>query len=325
MAFAAFADARSTSRWSRSASAAPGTPPTSPTRRSPSSRRSGWTTPRFLGSTIEQIAGEKAGIIKPGSYGVLAQQPVEAAEVLLRRSVEVDALVAREGLEFGVASAHVAVGGQLLYAARSGRGVRRPVPAAARRPPGAQRRLRARRGRGVPRRRARRARPLDLDLVRAAFAGGDLAGAARGRSAARPPCVLDAAHNPAGARATAEALARSLGFTRLVGVVAAMADKDVARHARGVRAGAGRGRGHPGVVHRSMPADELAAVAVEVFGDDRVEVGAAAGRRPRRRDRAGRGGGRPRRGRRPGHRLDRHRGARPAPCSARSRGVPGAP
>ena len=33
-------------------------------------------------------------------------------EVLLRRSVEVDALVAREGLEFGVLEHHVAVGGQ---------------------------------------------------------------------------------------------------------------------------------------------------------------------------------------------------------------------
>ena len=37
---------------------------------------------------------------------MLAQQPVEAAEVLLRRSVEVDAIVAREGLEFGVMAAH---------------------------------------------------------------------------------------------------------------------------------------------------------------------------------------------------------------------------
>ena len=31
---------------------------------------------RWLGSTVEQIAGEKAGIIKPGSFAVLAQQEV---------------------------------------------------------------------------------------------------------------------------------------------------------------------------------------------------------------------------------------------------------
>ena len=47
--------------------------------------RSAWTTRRYLGDTLEEIAGEKAGIIKAGAVGVLAQQPLEAAEVLLRR------------------------------------------------------------------------------------------------------------------------------------------------------------------------------------------------------------------------------------------------
>ena len=31
---------------------------------------------RLLGNTIEEIAGEKAGIIKPGAVAVLAQQPL---------------------------------------------------------------------------------------------------------------------------------------------------------------------------------------------------------------------------------------------------------
>src|ERR1700689_1805866 len=39
---------------------------------------------RLLGSTVEEIAGEKAGIIKPGAVAVLAQQQLPAAEVLLR-------------------------------------------------------------------------------------------------------------------------------------------------------------------------------------------------------------------------------------------------
>src|SRR5215469_5488582 len=39
---------------------------------------------RLLGSTVEEIAAEKAGIIKPGAVAVLAQQPLGAAEVLLR-------------------------------------------------------------------------------------------------------------------------------------------------------------------------------------------------------------------------------------------------
>ena len=48
---------------------------------------------RYLGTTVEEIAAEKAGIIKPGAVAVLAQQPLAAAEVLLRRAVEVGASV----------------------------------------------------------------------------------------------------------------------------------------------------------------------------------------------------------------------------------------
>src|SRR6201995_5713082 len=69
---------------------------------------------RLLGSTVEEIAAEKAGIIKPGATPVLAQQPLAAAEVLLRHSVEDGATVAREGAEFGGLSREQAVGGQQL-------------------------------------------------------------------------------------------------------------------------------------------------------------------------------------------------------------------
>ena len=68
----------------------------------------------YLGSTVEEIAGEKAGIIKPGTVAVLAEQPVEAAEVLARRSVEVGARVVREGVDYGVLARSLAVGGQQL-------------------------------------------------------------------------------------------------------------------------------------------------------------------------------------------------------------------
>jgi folylpolyglutamate synthase/dihydropteroate synthase len=67
---------------------------------------------RYLGDTVEEIATDKAGIIKPGAIAVLAQQPPGAAEVLLRRVAEVGASVAREGLEFGVLHRDLAVGGQ---------------------------------------------------------------------------------------------------------------------------------------------------------------------------------------------------------------------
>ena len=67
---------------------------------------------RYLGETVEQIAADKAGIIKPGAIAVIAQQPPAAAEVLLRRAADVGATVAREGLEFGVLSRELAIGGQ---------------------------------------------------------------------------------------------------------------------------------------------------------------------------------------------------------------------
>ena len=69
---------------------------------------------RWLGSTIEEIATTKAGIIKPGAIAVMGQQLPAAAEAILRRVADVGATVAREGMEFGVLSRELAVGGQRL-------------------------------------------------------------------------------------------------------------------------------------------------------------------------------------------------------------------
>src|SRR3954463_6224009 len=68
----------------------------------------------YLGDTPADIAVEKAGIIKPGSVAVLAQQSPEVAEILLERAAEVGAQVVREGVEFGVVSRVPAVGGQVV-------------------------------------------------------------------------------------------------------------------------------------------------------------------------------------------------------------------
>ncbi len=225
----------------------------------------------FLGSTIEEIAAEKAGIIKPGSYGVLAQQPVEAAEVLLRRSVEVDAVVAREGLEFGVLSRTLAVGGQVLTLrglAGEYADVFLPLAGAhqAHNAACALAAVEAFLG-GAHEARGQ----LDLDLVRSSFAGVSSPG--RLEVVRRSPTVLlDAAHNPAGAAATAEAVGESFGFTRLVGVFAAMADKDARGMLEAFEPVLAEVVVSQNTAARAMPADELAAVAVEVFGADRVDV-----------------------------------------------------
>src|SRR6478735_2107145 len=58
---------------------------------------------KYLGDDAVTIAAEKAGIIKPGSFVVLAEQTPEVAAVLLAKATEVGATIAREGIEFGVA------------------------------------------------------------------------------------------------------------------------------------------------------------------------------------------------------------------------------
>ncbi len=69
---------------------------------------------QYLGTTVAEIAADKAGIIKPGSVAVLGRQPAGAAAALLRRVAAVGATVAREGLEFAVLRRELALGGQQL-------------------------------------------------------------------------------------------------------------------------------------------------------------------------------------------------------------------
>jgi dihydrofolate synthase/folylpolyglutamate synthase len=221
---------------------------------------------RYLGGSPDVIAIEKAGIIKPGATVVLAEQLPGPAEVLLRRCAEVDATPLREGLEFEVASRVAAVGGQMLtLQGLRGRydevflplyGVHQAQNAAV-----ALAAVEAFVG----------DRPLDAELVRDAFARATSPG--RLEIIRRSPMILlDAAHNPHGAEAVAAALEDSFAFSPLIGVVGVMADKD----AEGVLAAL-----EPHLAHvvctqsstaRAMPAAELAAVAREVFGDDRVSV-----------------------------------------------------
>ncbi|NHC12710.1 bifunctional folylpolyglutamate synthase/dihydrofolate synthase [Motilibacter sp. E257] len=223
---------------------------------------------RFLGSTAPEIAAEKSGIIKPGAVAVLAQQEVEVAEVLLRRATEAGATVAREGLEFGVLSRTQAVGGQLISLRGLGgdyEDVFLPLFGAhqAQNAVVALAAVEAFFGGGAD--------TVDIDVVRSAFAGVRSPG--RLEVVRRSPTILvDAAHNPAGALATAAAIPDAFSFTHLVGVVAAMADKDV----RGILEAFEPVLAEVVVTEartpRAMPVDELARLAVEVFGADRVEV-----------------------------------------------------
>ncbi|MER8155358.1 folylpolyglutamate synthase/dihydrofolate synthase family protein [Streptomyces sp. NPDC094472] len=224
-----------------------------------------------LGTTPEQIATEKAGIVKQDATVVLAQQPVEAASVVLKRAVEVDATVAREGMEFGVLSREVAVGGQLLTLRGLGGeypDVFLPLHGAHQAHNAAMALAAVEAFFGVG---SQHARTLDIDTIRSAFASVTSPG--RMEVVRRSPTVvLDAAHNPAGARAAAEAVTESFDFSRLVGVVGASADKDVRGLLEAFEPIFAEVVVTRNSSHRAMDPDELAAIAVEVFGSDRVQV-----------------------------------------------------
>lgn len=224
-----------------------------------------------LGGTSGEIAVEKSGIIKPGSTVVLAQQPVDAAQVMLKKATEVAATVAREGMEFGVLAREIAVGGQLmtlrglggeyeqvflpLYGAHQAHNAAVALAA-----------VEAFFGIG-----AEQSGRLDMDTVRAAFATVSSPG--RLEVVRRSPTVvLDAAHNPAGARAAAEGLTESFGFSRLIGVVGSSEGKDVRGVLEALEPICQELVVTQNSSHRAMDVDELAGIAVEVFGNDRVQV-----------------------------------------------------
>ncbi|MFE1962717.1 bifunctional folylpolyglutamate synthase/dihydrofolate synthase [Streptomyces sp. NPDC059479] len=224
-----------------------------------------------LGKTPGEIAVEKAGIIKQGATVILAQQPVDAAQVMLKKSVDVDATVAREGMEFGVVAREVAVGGQLLTLRGLGgeyEQVFLPLYGAHQAHNAAVALAAVEAFFGIG---AQHARPLDMDTVRKAFASvfspGRLEVVRRS-----PTVVLDAAHNPAGARAAADGITESFGFSRLIGVVGASDGKDVRGVLEALEPICAELVVTQNSSYRAMDADELAAVAVEVFGDDRVQV-----------------------------------------------------
>ena len=223
----------------------------------------------WLGDTIEKIAGEKAGIIKPGATLITSMQPVEAATVLAARAAEVGATVAREGFEFGLVSRRQAVGGQLLSLQGLG-GVYEDIflnlqgPHQASNAATALAAVEAFLGGGTN-------GQLDIDAVREGFATADSPG--RLEVVRRNPTVLlDGAHNPAGAHALATAIVDGFDFTRLVGVLGVLADKDVRGVLEAMEPVLSAIVVTQNASPRAMPAEELGELADEIFGRDRVEV-----------------------------------------------------
>ncbi|WP_036505966.1 bifunctional folylpolyglutamate synthase/dihydrofolate synthase [Nocardioides sp. URHA0020] len=221
---------------------------------------------RYLGDNPAQIAVEKAGIIKPGSVVVLADQTPEVAAVLAERIAEVGATAVREGIDFGVATRTPAVGGQMLTL----RGLRAQYDDVFLPLYGAHQAQNAVVALAAVESFVGDA-PLDADVVRAAFA--QVTSPGRLEIVRRSPTVvLDAAHNPHGAEALGAALEDSFTFNPLIGVVGVMADKDQEQLLVALEPHLAHVVCTQSSTDRALPADQLAVIAREVFGEDRVSV-----------------------------------------------------
>ena len=218
----------------------------------------------YLGSTITEIAATKAGIIKEQGFIVLAQQTPEAAVELLRRAAEVSADVAREGLEYSIDSRAIAVGGQLI----SITGLRGhyddiflPLHGKHQASNAAAALIAVEAFFGE--------QDLDIDAVRAGFANVTSPG--RCEVIHRDPTIiLDAAHNPHGAKAIAETMQSEFTFDEVTGIVALMADKDALGILQALEPVMNLIIVTTNSSERSMKVADLNKLATQVFGADRV-------------------------------------------------------
>src|SRR5215213_4527513 len=220
---------------------------------------------RYLGDRPEVVAVEKAGIIKPGSRVVTSDQTPEVMAVLADRAREVGATLLREGVDFGLVSRVPGDGGQVVTL----RGLQNEyadlfLPLhGAHQAQNAAVALAAAEALGD-------SAPAD-EVVRQAFADatspGRLEVIRRG-----PTILLDAAHNPHGAAAAVEAIRDSFTFDPLVGVLAVMADKDVEGLLSELEPVLTEVVCTQNSTPRAMPAEALAEVAADIFGEHRVRV-----------------------------------------------------
>ena len=234
----------------------------------------------YLGETLTEIAGEKAGIIKarPESddfaepqenIAIIAEQDQEAMEVVLQRTVDVDAGVARAGSEFAAVESRIAVGGQQVNIQGLG-GMYEDIfiplhgEHQARNAAVALAAVEAFFG-------ASSGHPLDIANVRNSFAQTISPGRLE-RVRTSPTTFIDAAHNPHGAIALGKALDRDFDFARLIGVVGVLGDKDELGILQALEPFLSEVVITQNTSPRALDAYELAETARDVFGEERVYV-----------------------------------------------------
>lgn len=218
---------------------------------------------RFLGSTREEIATEKLGIVKEGATLVCASQHDDVIPLVAARVKEQRARLIVEGRDFGLEDHTPAVGGQMI-AVTTPAGRYEDVPLAL---------LGSHQGRNAA---------LALAATEALFGGGALdaelvehalmAVTSPGRLdvvRTSPTVIADGGHNPAGVKATIEAVKETFGG-RIGLVFGAMSDKNIddmlGFFEPEVASVVVTQIPHP----RAAQLDDLREIAEDVFGEDRV-------------------------------------------------------
>ena len=218
----------------------------------------------YLGDTLAKIAQTKSGIIKNDGFVVLARQPQEAAEVLLKRCAEMGATPIREGIEYSVKERSLAVGGQLLtLQAPYGeyKDVFLPLHGSHQAENAATALAAVEVFVGES--------SLDAELVRSAFAKS----ASPGRCEIvmrNPTVIIDAAHNPHGARSLRKTLEEEFEFDAIIGIIAPMGDKDIEGIVKECEPIFDRVIVSKNSSHRAAEISKVVALSSSIFGADRI-------------------------------------------------------
>ena len=222
----------------------------------------------WLGDTVEEIATEKVGIIKPNCTAIIGRQPHEdeVMPIIEAAAKENHASLVRDGVESEVVTRVPAVGGQVATL-RTPNGTYTEVPIAKFGEHQAHNALAALCAAEVviPVNGA-----LDGDLVAEALSSVRIPGRIE-QIRTSPTIILDGGHNVNAAESLRAAIEENYDFQQLVGVVAMMGDKQVEEYL---------GVLEPLLSHvivtenswrdRVMPAEDLKKIADRVFGPERV-------------------------------------------------------
>jgi dihydrofolate synthase/folylpolyglutamate synthase len=177
----------------------------------------------YLGHSIEEIAGEKAGIIKPGARVVSAAEHLIARVVIRRRAAEQSAFLAEIENEFRIENITSREGCFAFTAVStdSGAGIALTVPL-----PGRFQIRNALTAVAAARMLAERGAPIDDAAIARGIATTVWPGRLE-RIAEQPAIYLDGAHNPAGAREIAVFWETHLRGRNIYLIYGALRDKAV--------------------------------------------------------------------------------------------------